>query len=393
MSNTLKFWKSPAEAILYITFILFIIGSVNVFSASFVSAGQEFHDSYYFVKKHFVALGVGFFCLFLTAIMDYRRFKRLILLFTLVTIGFLIAVSFFGITINGARRWVNIGFQFQPSEVAKLASVIIAASYLGPRIEKQWRVTLLSSPLIFVGIMGALIMKQPDMGTAVLVVGLCLAMYVIAGVPSQQKYTLYVLAAGALVYFTYAASYRADRIAAWLNPWAFQQSIGYQTVQSLLAIGSGGLTGTGLGMGASKFYYLPEAHTDFAFAVFCQEMGFIGALLVLILFGAFALYGGKIARQASDGFGKMLAIGLTLMIVGQGITNIAMVTGVLPVIGVPLPFISFGGTSLIVNMAAVGILISIGRRAKVSQQPKDSEPISENPEKRLKLIDKRPYQA
>jgi cell division protein FtsW len=391
MPTKFKFWRSPAEAILYITFILFVIGAVNVFSASFVSAGQEFHDSYYFVKKHFVAFGVGFVCLWLSAIMDYRRLRRLILLLALVTIGFLIAVSFAGITINGARRWVNIGFQFQPSEVAKLASVIMAASYLGPRVEKKWRVTLLSGPLIFVGIMGALIMKQPDMGTAVLVVGLCLAMYVIGGVPPQQRISLYTLGIGGLVYFTYAASYRAERIAAWLNPWAFQQGIGYQTVQSLLAIGSGGLTGTGLGMGASKFYYLPEAHTDFAYAVLCQEMGFIGALLVLILFGAFALYGGKIARQASDGFGKMLAIGLTLMIVGQGVINIAMVTGALPVIGVPLPFISFGGTSLIVNMAAVGILISIGRRASIVQQTEDSQP---EPEKsgRLKLIDKRPKQ-
>lgn len=388
MPNTIRFWKSPAEAILYITFILFIIGSVNVFSASFVSAGQEFHDSYYFVKKHFLAFGIGFVCLLVTAIMDYRRFKRLVILLVLATIGFLIAVSFVGITINGARRWVNIGFQFQPSEVAKMASVIIAASYLGPRIEKQWRVTLLSSPLVFVGIMGALIMKQPDMGTAVLVVGLCLSMYVIAGVPRQQKFALCLMAIAGLVYFTYAASYRAERIVAWLNPWAFQQGIGYQTVQSLLAIGSGGFVGTGLGMGASKFYYLPEAHTDFAFAVLCQEMGFIGAVLVLILFGAFALYGGKIARQASDGFGRILAIGLTMMIVGQAIINIGMVTGMFPVIGVPLPFISFGGTSLIVNMAAVGILISIGRRGAAKEPVPESQPEPEKPS-RLKLIDKR----
>jgi cell division protein FtsW len=199
-----------------------------------------------------------------------------------------------------------------------------------------------------------------------------------------------LLAGVSLVYFTYAASYRADRIAAWLNPWAFQQGIGYQTVQSLLAIGSGGLTGTGLGMGASKFYYLPEAHTDFAFAVLCQEMGFIGAILVLILFGAFALYGGKIARQAADGFGKMLAIGLTLMIAGQGIIYIGMVTAVFPVIGVPLPFISFGGTSLIVNMAAVGLLISIGRRGTTVQPTVEGEP---EKEARLKLIDKPPKQA
>ncbi|MCE5285230.1 MAG: putative lipid II flippase FtsW [Pelosinus sp.] len=391
MPNKFKFWRSPAEAILYITFILLIIGAVNVFSASFVSAGQEFHDSYYFVKKHFAAFGIGFVCLLLTAIMDYRRLKQLIFLLILATIGFLIAVSVMGITINGARRWVNIGFQFQPSEVAKLASVIIAASYLGPRVEKQWRVTLLSSPLIFVGIMGGLIMKQPDMGTAVLVVGLCLIMYVIAGVPQQQRLSLYALVVGGLVYFTYAASYRAERIAAWLNPWAFQQGIGYQTVQSLLAIGSGGITGTGLGMGASKFYYLPEAHTDFAFAVLCQEMGFIGALLVLVLFGAFALYGGKIARMATDGFGKMLAIGLTLMIVGQGVINISMVTGMLPVIGVPLPFISFGGTSLIVNMAAVGILISIGRRGNTVETQQEREPIAEKAAK-LKLINKRSEQ-
>lgn len=382
-----KIWTGPAEAVLFITLILFMIGAVNVFSASFVLAGQLLDDSYFFLKRHLISFGIGFVAMLAALGPDYRKLNRLAGLMVVVTLGLLVAVHFAGSDANGARRWLDLGIKFQPSEIAKLTSVMLAASYLGPHIDKQRKISLVSLPVILVSIMGVLILKQPDMGTAVIVVGLCLALYLLAGLPVQQKYALYGCAALFLAYFSYAASYRADRIIAWLDPWEYQQGIGYQTVQSLLAIGSGGLSGTGLGMGASKFYYLPESHTDFAFAVLCQEMGFIGAFLVLTLIGLLVCYGGQIARRATDGFGKMLAIGITLMVAGQAVVNIAMVSGLLPVVGVPLPFISFGGTSLIVNMAAIGILINIGRRS--AALPEGQAPVPEAPpetKKRLKLI-------
>ncbi|CUH97589.1 putative membrane protein [Propionispora sp. 2/2-37] len=382
-----KIWTGPAEAVLFITLILFMIGTVNVFSASFVLAGQLLDDSYFFLKRHLISFAIGFVVLLAALGPDYRKLNRLAGLMVVMTLGLLAAVHFAGVDANGARRWLDLGIKFQPSEIAKLTSIIAAASYLGPHIDKQRKISLVSFPVILAVIMGILILKQPDMGTAVIVVGLCLILYLLAGLPRQQRYTLYACGAVFLVYFSYAASYRADRIIAWLDPWEYQQGIGYQTVQALLAIGSGGMAGTGLGMGASKFYYLPESHTDFAFAVLCQEMGFIGAFMVLTLIGLLACYGGQIARQAKDGFGKMLAIGITLLVAGQAVVNIAMVSGLLPVVGVPLPFISFGGTSLIVNMAAIGILINIGRKtaALTSHPEAEPDPLPET-KKRLKLI-------
>ncbi len=368
-----KLWVSSTEAVLYIMLLLFIIGTVNIFSASFVLAGQLLNDSYFFLKRHLLSFSLGFIGLLLAIRIDYRKLKQFVLPLTILTVALLIAVKFVGVEANGARRWLNLGFQFQPSELAKLMSLLLAAAYLGPKIDRNRKVTLLSAPIWIIGLVGFLVLRQPDMGTASIIVGLGIILYMIAGLPRNQLYALWALCAVGAVYLTYAAAYRAERISAWLNPWAFQDSTGYQTVQSLLAIGSGGFFGSGLGMGASKFYYLPEAHTDFAFAVLCQEMGFAGALVVLILLGGLACYGGQIARQAQDGFGKMLAIGATILVAGQGLANIAMVSGMLPVIGVPLPFISFGGTSLIINMISVGLLINVGRRG-AKALPSQPEP-------------------
>jgi cell division protein FtsW len=281
----------------------------------------------------------------------------------LLTVGLLIAVHFIGIEVNGARRWLNIGFQFQPSELAKLTGLMITAGFLGPLIDRKRRITLLSVPFYIAAILGMIVLKQPDMGTAVIIVGTSLMLYIIAGLPKQQLLTLVGGGIALFIYATFAASYRAERIAAWINPWDYQLGIGYQTVQGLLAIGSGGFWGTGLGMGSSKFNYLPEAHTDFAFAVLCQEMGFIGALGVLCLMGLLAYYGVRIALKAPDGLGKLLTMGSIFLIVGQAIINISMVSGIFPVVGVPLPFISFGGTSLIVNLMAIGLILSVGRQA------------------------------
>lgn len=384
-----KLWVSPAEAVFFIAGVLFLIGTLNVFSASFVLGGQLFKDGYFFLTRHLVSFAIGFLVLIATAVIDYRRLKgSWLLLAIVVTIGLLLAVHVAGVDENGARRWLSLaGFKFQPSELAKLTAIMTTAVYLGTQIDRGRTITLQSLPLGVTLVMGILVLKQPDMGTAAVIVGLSLVLYVIAGIPRRELYFLGMGAAAMVVYLVYAASYRAERIWAWLDPWAYQQTTGYQTVQSLLAIGSGGMFGSGLGMGTSKFNYLPEAHTDFAFAVLCQEMGFVGALLVLILLGAMAWYGIQIASRAADGYGFMLATGITAMVVGQAVGNIAMVSGIIPVTGVPLPFISFGGTSLIVNCAAIGLLISVGRRmtSKVFQP---GEGKSGPDRTRLKLVKK-----
>lgn len=373
----MRFWRNNMEAVICSTMLLFIIGTVNVFSASFVEAGQTMHDSYFYLKRHLMTFSIGLVAMLIMRGIDYKRLKGLISLMTLVTIVLLVIVHYSGIEINGARRWINIGFQFQPSELAKLTGLLITAGYLGPVIDYGRRVTLLSNPFYVTVLLALIVFKQPDMGTAVIIMGVSLMLYLIAGLPKQQ---LFILLSGGAMIFVYGAvgaSYRAERIAAWLNPWAYQQSIGYQSVQGLLAIGSGGFFGAGLGMGASKFYYLPEGHTDFAFAVLCQEMGFIGAVAVLCLMAMFAYYGVKIALKAPDGFGKMLALGTVVLIVGQAVINISMVSGLAPVVGVPLPFISYGGTALIVNFTAIGILLNVGRQAD-KFVPGESTSVPEN---------------
>ncbi len=380
-------WASPGEAVFYIVLMLFAIGTINVFSASFVLSGQLLNDSYFFLKRHVIAFLVGMIGLVVAARLNYRRLMKYLPLIVLAMLALLVAVHFGGIDANGARRWLKLGVKFQPSEFAKLAAILMAAAYIGPRLDKGRPVTVFSWPVIVTGLMGFLVLRQPDMGTAVVIVGLCLILYLPSGIPKRQVYGLMFCGAMGTVYLVYAAAYRAERILAWLDPWSYAQTSGYQTVQALLAIGSGSLFGTGLGMGASKFHYLPEAHTDFAFAVLCQEMGFAGAFLVLLLFALLAWYGIKITLQARDGFGMMVAAGATFLVVGQAVGNIAMVSGLLPVTGIPLPFISFGGTSLVVNLLATGLLISVGRLGGKGAAPADSG--GEKESTRLKLVNRR----
>ena len=359
--SKLKLWNSSTEAVLCITFLLIILGTLNVFSASFVEAGQKLDDGYYFLKRHMVSLMLGFACMVMAIKINYFKWKKIMLIGGVAAALCLIAVHFVGVEVNGSRRWLNLGITFQPSELAKLTIVFISATYLGPIVDRHKQAHLSSMPVFLALFMGFFIYKQPDLGTAAIVVGLAVILYIVAGLSKSDFFILGTLSLIGIFYLTTAASYRAERIAAWFDPWMFKETTGYQTVQSLMAIGSGGFFGNGLGMGLSKFYYLPEAHTDFAFAVLCQEMGFIGAFAVLILLSGLAFYGGKIARETNDGYGKILVMGIICLIVGQGIANIAMVSGMLPVIGVPLPFISYGGTSLIINMFSIGVLINIGR--------------------------------
>lgn len=386
MRKISSIWISPAEAVLYIALILSVIGLVNVFSASFVVALQLFQDSYFFLKRQVGSLGLAVITMVVTASVRYTRYQKIAPYLLIITIITLLGVLFNGVDANGARRWLNLGVKFQPSEIAKIAAILVTAGYLGPRVDRKQSVTLFSTPLFMVVLMGMLVLKQPDMGTAVVIVAPCLLMYMLVGISRQEKIGLCVVGSIATLLAVYLSAYRAERIWAWLDPWAYQQSNGYQTVQSLLAIGSGGIWGKGLGMGSSKFHYLPEAHTDFAFALFSQEAGFFGALLILIMFLSLGWYGVKITIAAQDGFGTILAGGITILIVGQALINIAMVSGLLPVTGIPLPFVSYGGTSLVINMAAIGILISVGRSTGVGNKPKKSQ--QTEPKRKLKLVKK-----
>lgn len=383
------FWLAPNEAVLVISFILIAIGAVNIFSASFVLAAELMNNSYYFLVQHAKALLIGMAGFLLIVRLGYRRLAAFTPLLILVTVGLLVAVLAFGEDANGARRWLRIGIKFQPSELAKLTVILMHAVYLGGRLEKRLPVSLVSLPMGVTLVIGGLVLLQPDMGTAAVIVGLGVAMHLIAGIPRKEIVGLAFGGTAIFTYFVFAAAYRADRIWAWLDPWSYQQGIGYQSVQALLAIGSGGFFGAGFGEGSSKFYYLPEAHTDFAFAVLCQEWGFVGALLVLLLLAGIGFYGIKIAIGAKDRQGTMLATGVIVLILGQAIGNIAMVCGVIPVAGVPLPFISYGGTSLMINLIALSFLISVGRYCRTPELTDAVEP-EPPPRPRLSIVPPQP---
>ena len=290
----------------------------------------------------------------------------------------LILVKVIGTTINGAQRWIILGpISIQPSEFAKLAAIIWTASLLGthkwrkprPRRGREeilqyigirfgYMLPLLAWPVVF----GGLTMLQPDMGTSVLIVMFSYMLIFLAGFDAKffAATTLGLLPIGFMM--ARFSPYRWERLLSWFDPWPHAQDMGYQTVQGLLAVGSGGFLGQGFMQGTSKYFYLPEAHTDFAFAVWAQEFGFVGGIIVIAMIVMFTVYGMRIASEARDDFGRWLATGITMLISGQALFNIAMVCGVMPVTGVPLPFISYGGSSLLINFVAVGILGNIARR-------------------------------
>ena len=360
-----RFWTSDMEAIIAITFVLLILGTINVFSSSFIFAEAEFDTPYFFLKRHLINIAVGIVAFVVCFRFDYHVWRKWIVVILLLTVAALVAVLIFGPVVNGARRWLPLGVaQFQPAEMAKLVAIMIAAGYISNRIKLELELKIFTVQMIIIVALAGLTELEPDLGTASIILGIPLLMLIVSGLDRrkilQMAGVLSVIVIGMII----REPYRLERLKITYDPWSDAQNYGYQTVQSLSAIGSGELTGMGLGVGVSKYDYLPEAHTDFAFAIFCQENGFLGAIFVFLLFSAFAVYAARIANKAKDEYGQVLAMGIMLLVVGQAIANLLMVGGLTPVVGVPLPFISYGGTSLIITMAAIGILVNIGRQGE-----------------------------
>ena len=368
MRERFMLWENPKDAIITLMVLLMGIGCINVFSASFVTAEAMTGNQYHFLIRYIGYAAAGLAVFWFTGFkLNYKRLMspRFYMVIAVVTILLLAATLGIGTVVNGSRRWIYIGgFSLQASEIAKVSVILMAASYLGDRLQRGLKVSLLGYPsnqaLLIALAFAGLIFLQPDMGTATIVFSLMLGMYFLAGIPMRQVtyIGLIGIAIGALALM---APYRRARFALWLNPWKDAQGGGYQMAQSLTAIGSGGLTGLPWGQGSGKFFFLPEAHTDFAFAIFCQEWGYVGALFLIACFLILARALFCIAMNTKDRRGYLLAAGSTLFLIGQSAANMAMVTGVLPVIGVPLLFISYGGTSLLANMFALGLVVSVYR--------------------------------
>ena len=338
-------------------FFLLVLGAVNVFSASYVAAADMFGNGYHYLLRYGIFSLAGLLVMFgIEKKVDYHWLFKYDQIFCVLLTGILIAVDIFGRATKGAQRWVILGpISFQPSE-------FVGAHYLGQLMEQGKRPHLLrrDTGMAFweTAFLSFLVLIQPDMGTAAIIMTLMIILYILAGLPMKEFWSLLGVAfvgAAAVI----QAPYRLNRILFWLHPEQDPQGKGYQAIQSFNAIGSGRFFGEPFGMGTGKFFYLPEAHTDFAFANYCQEWGFLGAVFLILVFLLLGVVLYHIGQRTQDRKGFLLVSGVNFLVVGQAFANMAMVCGVLPIIGVPLSFISYGGTSLIMTMGAIGLVLSV----------------------------------
>lgn len=350
-----------------VTLLLVFIGLVMVFSASAVMAKERYGSGYFFLSRQLLWAVVGICTMAIAMRVDYRRYKHPGFVFGLVGLTTLLLISvFFLDRSHHTHRWIHWGvFSFQPSELAKPVLILFLAFFLESRCKSMndWRNTIVPAivpTLMFIG----LIVFQPDLGTAIACAAITVCILFIAGM--EMKYLGYGLLASILpLYFLiFHVAYRRARILAFLNPYSDPQGKGFHIIQSLIAVSTGGITGTGLMEGKEKLFYLPEPHTDFIFSVISEELGLVGAIIILILFSIFLWRGVRTALRTQDMFGRFLAVGITSMVVVQALINISVVLGLMPTKGIPLPFISYGGSSLFLTLASVGVLLNISKQAE-----------------------------
>jgi len=350
-----------------VTMLLVFVGLVMVFSASAVMARERFGSPYAFLSKQLIWAVAGIAAMVVTMRLDYRRYKHPALVFSLMGVTTLLLISvFFLDRSHNTHRWIHAGgFSFQPSELAKPVLILFLAYFLESRAKSMddVRNTLLPAAapvLVFLG----LIVLQPDLGTAIACAGIASCILYVAGM--RMRYFGYAFATSLvpLYFLIFHVQFRRDRILAFLNPYADRQKAGFHIIQSLIAVGTGGITGTGLMEGKQKLFYLPEPHTDFIFAVTAEELGLVGAIFVVTLFAIFLWRGMRASWRTGDLFGRYLAVGITSMVVLQALINISVVLGMMPTKGIPLPLVSYGGSSLFVTLACIGVLLNITKQAE-----------------------------
>jgi cell division protein FtsW len=352
------------------TAALTLLGLIMVLSASSVEAYARFGSSFLFFNRQVVYAVVGSLAMAVTMRMHHRAWQRLCVPMLLVSVVLLALVLLpgFGTVAGGSARWIELGpVTIQPSEFAKLAVIAFGSALLSRRWQRIHDLRQLALPLLpVVGVVGGLILLQPDLGTAIIVVVSVFVLLLAAG--ARMRHLLVGAAATSTLGLglIYVEGYRWSRFVSFLNPWADPQGNGYQVIQSLIALTSGGVFGVGLGASRQKWQYVPNAHTDFIYSIIGEELGLVGMLLVLVLFGVLVYAGIRVALAAPDAFSRLLAAGIIGWIGAQALINLGAVTGLLPITGVPLPFVSFGGSSLVVSLMAVGILASIARRGRAT---------------------------
>lgn len=345
--------------------ILICIGIVMIYSASSIYAWERYKDSFFFLKRHLSFLAIGAVLGFLVMRVDYRKFRcfaRPLVLLSLLLL-LLVLIPGIGREVSGARRWFRFKFiSFQPSELANMAVIIYIADFIARRGDTIK--TFLKGffpPMCVLGITALLILMQPDLGTTLAICVLVFIMLFIAGIRVSYLLSVVLASIPMLYILIFSVPYRKTRIMAFLNPWLDPKGSGFQIIQSQIALGSGGAFGIGLGHSRQKLFYLPAAHTDFIFSIIGEELGLIGTISVIILFIIFIQQGLKIIKNANDKFGYFLSLGLILLISLKVVINIGVSCGIFPTKGLPLPFISYGGSSFIFDIISVGILMNIAR--------------------------------
>ena len=352
--------------LILVTLGLVAFGLVMVFSATSASAALGEGDPMRFLVKQGLYAGAGLILLAVFTRVDYHALRPLAPILLAVAFVGCVAVLAVAPSINGAQRWFLVGpISIQPAEIAKLAVLVWACAVLSRRPVPTTFGELLKPVGIVVGVFGALIVIEPDLGTTIALFVMIAGILLVSGVPFRLFALTATLALGAGALAIWMEPYRRERLFSFLDPWKDAQGAGFQNVQAIIGMGSGGITGEGLGQGIQKVNFLPEAHTDMIFAVVGEELGFVGSSLVIAAFAVFAWAGFRVALQCRDPFGKRLAAGITTLICGQAAVNLAAVLGIAPLTGIPLPFVSYGGSSLLVLLCCVGVLLNIAVNERV----------------------------
>lgn len=354
----------PNRILIGIVVSLCVFGLMAVFSASAPEALNNYHDATMYLRKQTIACMIGLFVMYMVSKYDYRKLKKFAWPLSIAAI-FLLALTLvpgLATTSFGSSRWLQIGsFQFQPSELAKISTLLILASGLSKHFWYQ-------RPMLFritaIMIMAAIVLKQPDLGSTMMIMSGLLVLLYVTGTSSLLIFSSIFFGGIAVWQKILHTPYQMARIESWLNPYAHPQAEGWNIIQAQFAIGSGGWFGAGFGGSLQKLHYLPVQHADFIFAVIAEELGLLGCLCLLGMFTAFGYYGYKTARDAQTMFGRLLAIGITSSICIQALVNVMVATGLLPITGITLPFVSYGGSSLVVTLFMVGILLSVSRDRK-----------------------------
>lgn len=354
--------------LLSIVVLLCLIGLVMVMSASSVVGLYQFGSSWYFVKRQAIWLVAGLVVLVVTMRIDYRvwrRFASPMLFGSIIALG-LVLVPGVGVSVYGSTRWLGAGpIQVQPSEFAKFGLILFISDLLARRAHRIGHLRITLQPVLLLsGTVALLLLMQPNLGTTMITGAIVGAMLFVSGIPLLPLAAISVGGALASIGLAMAAPYRRARVSGFLDPWADPRGEGYQTIQSLVGIAQGGWGGVGLGASRSKWGFLPFAHTDFVFAIIAEEAGLVGASAVVLLVMALCWLGVATALRAPDRFGTLVAVGITTWLASQAFVNIGAVIGILPITGVPLPFVSFGGSSMLSTMAATGVLLNIARQAR-----------------------------